>query len=41
MHDLRVWPDRKPDPNIKSETPGKSQDAGDRMSQLSKVRLLF
>ncbi|XP_059151424.1 phosphatidylinositol 3-kinase catalytic subunit type 3-like [Physella acuta] len=37
MHDLRVWPDRKPDPNIKSETPGKSQDAGDRMSQLSKL----
>ncbi|KAI8788980.1 phosphatidylinositol 3-kinase catalytic subunit type 3 [Biomphalaria glabrata] len=37
MHDLKVWPDRKPDPNPHSETPGKSKVAIDRMSQLSKL----
>ncbi|CAL1527700.1 unnamed protein product, partial [Lymnaea stagnalis] len=37
MHDLKVWPDRKPDPSMESATPGKSKDSSDRMSQLSKL----
>uniref|UniRef100_A0A0B7AR12 Phosphatidylinositol 3-kinase catalytic subunit type 3 n=1 Tax=Arion vulgaris TaxID=1028688 RepID=A0A0B7AR12_9EUPU len=39
MHDLKVWADRDPDPlpGNTSETPGKSRDASDRMSQLAKL----
>ena len=35
MHDLRIWPDQKPDTSLPSATPGKSSH--DKMSQLFKV----
>ncbi|KAK3732085.1 hypothetical protein RRG08_026470 [Elysia crispata] len=35
MHDLRIWPDQKPDTSLPSATPGKSSH--DKMSQLFKL----
>ncbi|RUS87925.1 hypothetical protein EGW08_004341 [Elysia chlorotica] len=35
MHDLRIWPDQKPDTNLPTTTPGKSSH--DKMSQLFKL----
>ena len=40
MHDLKVWPKVKADPNSNTTTPGKTKDGKDQMTRLSKVRLL-
>ncbi|XP_062590997.1 phosphatidylinositol 3-kinase catalytic subunit type 3-like [Saccostrea cucullata] len=37
MHDLKVWPNTLPDPNVNSTTPGKTKDHKDQMSKLAKL----